>query len=150
MLSYSLTHSGSQGKKASMNKGRHFYNPLYNTKEIRSHLFDLVAENDHFDDLTSSEKFDFAKLFIKVAGIEFLYESDAATLLPSLLSDDQDGLVDDIKQIAIDYYETTMKNLFDEARSEYQAERAEWLDCVAKNGDPDEAYDQFRDEFLNY
>ena len=127
-----------------------FYNPIFNTKEVRNHLVDLVVENNHFDDLTFAEKYDFAKLLIKIAGDEFLHESDSSLLISNMFNNDDDNLVHEIKNLAVNYYEPVMEGLFNQAKDNYQQERNEWLDHAAKNGDPDEAYDRFRDEFVNF
>lgn len=38
-----------------------------------------------------------------------------------------------------------MELLFEYVHDDYQSSRNEWLDFAAKNGDPDQAYDQYRD-----
>jgi hypothetical protein len=41
-----------------------------------------------------------------------------------------------------------MEELFNYVWDHYRSERNEWSDAVAKNGNPDEAYDQLKDNLL--
>jgi len=145
MLNHSILNQSNHGSRAMW-----FYNPNYNTKELRSYLVDLVIDNTHYTDLTFAEKYDFAKLLIKIGGDEFLHESDTTNLITKIFSDDNDHIVDEIKSLAINYYDEMMHGLFDKAKDEYQQERNQWLDHAAKWGDPDDAYDKFRDMYVNY
>lgn len=148
MLNHSILNQSNHGSRAM--RRNCFYSPIYNTKDVKSYLVDLVIENSHYEDLTFADKYEFAKLLIKIGGDEFLHESDKATLLGNIFKDDNDGIIEEIKHLAVDYYDDIMHGLFDQAKDDYQQERNQWLDYAAKYGDPDDAYDKFRDMFVNY
>lgn len=124
------------------------YHPVFNTKRIRSFLVDLVIDNDHYNDLSFNEKFDFACELIAVAGNEYLYESDLHDVTRYLLKNEDDNIPFVLKKLAVDYYDEVMRTMFDEAAYDFKQERNEWLDKVAKEGDPDEAYERYRNSFI--
>jgi len=135
-----------------------FVNPIFNTKKVRQFVADLIIDYDYddFSDLSNSEKCEFAALLMEAAGrggeYECITESNhldqTAGYLRAVLRSDKEAdenLLYHLKDEAIRYYADTMQSLFDDGFTNFQQERNEWLDYTAKHGDPDEAYDRYRE-----
>lgn len=129
--------------------------PDYKTKKILGYIADLITEYDYdtYSDLSESDLFGLVTLLNEAGGrideLSFISETDGIMALfrKSLTGNIQDNenFLDAIKTGALEYYEHTMKSLFDYVYRDYQQSRHEWLDYVAKHGDPDQAYDQYRE-----
>lgn len=135
-----------------------FVNPIFKTKKVRQYIADLIIDYDYtsFSDLTHADKCEFAGLLIEAAGRsgehECLTESNdldqtIGALRKSLLGgyEDDENLLFILKDNTVRYYNETMHALFDDGFEDYQSERREWIDYTAKHGDPDEAYDRYRE-----
>lgn len=128
--------------------------PDYKTKKVLTFVADLIIEYDYdtYDDLSESDLLSFASLLNEAGGVidelSFISE-DSHTTMESfrnyLTSNNSENFLDAIKTSALHYYEHTMKSLFNYVYSDYQQSRREWLDHTAKYGDPDAAYDQYRE-----
>lgn len=135
-----------------------FVNPIFKTKKVRQYIADLINDYDYdnFSDLSHSDKCEFAALLIEAAGRDGEHEcvvesNDLDQIIGHLKKaltgthDDDENLVFIMKDAAVRYYTDTMHELFYEGLNDYECERREWMDYVAKHGDPDEAYDRYRE-----
>lgn len=130
-------------------------NPCFRTKKVLQHIANLIIDYDYttYYDLSEGDRRELAALLIDAAGKDGEYEclveckdSDqiiAALKLALTNSSNDDALIDTIKDAAVDYYDDIMHALFDGVYDDYCQERNEWLDRMAKDGDPDEAYERY-------
>jgi len=131
--------------------------PDYKTKKVLTFVADLIIayEYDSYDDLSENDLFSFIALLNEAGGVidelSFISE-DSYTTMDSfrkyLTNNDRENLanfLDALKTSALHYYEHTMKSIFNYVYSDYQQSRREWIDHATKYGDPDAAYDQYRE-----
>ena len=130
--------------------------PEFYTKPIRQYISDLIHEYGytHYIDLSTGDKAKLASLLIDAAGkdgyeciIESTNSDQTLEVFKKSLSgtnDDDEIFLETIKSNAINYYDAIMNTLFNEMMAEYISERNEWMDYVAKQTDPDAAYEQYR------
>ena len=128
--------------------------PDYKTKKVLTFVADLIIEYqyDTYNDLSESDLFHFAALLNEAGGVidelSFISE-DSHTTMESfrnyLTTNNSENFLDAIKTSALHYYDHTMKSIFNYVYSDYQQSRREWIDHAAKYGDPDIAYDQYRE-----
>jgi hypothetical protein len=136
-------------------------NPIYKTKKVLTYIADLIIDYDydHYFDLSEHDKAQLASLLSESAGSQsehdFIFESDNLDKTISYFRKalcgtaiDDENFLEVIKKNAIDYYDRSMEELFNYVWDHYRSERNEWSDAVAKNGNPDEAYDQLKDNLL--
>lgn len=133
-------------------------NPIYRTKKVLTFIADLIIDYDydHYYDLSEDDKAELTALLSEAAGRdgehEFIVESDNLDQTIGYFRkalagtrEDDEKFLEIIKKNAIRYYENSMETLFNYVLDDYRHERNEWLDYVAKHGDPDEAYDRYRE-----
>jgi hypothetical protein len=130
--------------------------PDYKTKKILGYIADLIIEYgyDNYADLSESDLHGLVVLLNEAGGtideLSFISEGNSGIMSlfrKSLVGNIQDNenFLDALKTSAIQYYEHTMESLFNYVHRDYQQSRREWLDHAAKYGDPDAAYDQYRE-----
>lgn len=131
--------------------------PAFKTKKVLSHVADLIIEHgyDYYTDLSEGDKCELAALLNEVGGSDdefcFLTEGDnelAAHFRNVLIRPsptNQESLIETLRDNAIHYYDYTMDALFNYVKDDYKQSRNEWLDHMAKHGDPDKAYDLYRE-----
>lgn len=135
-----------------------FFNPIFKTQKVKRFIADLIVDYDYdrYSDLTYSDKCEFAALLIEASGKnsehECLVESNDLDQLMGALKkslsgthEDDENLLFTLKENTVNYFDRTMEELFDDGFENFQQDRREWIDYVAKNGDPDEAYDRYRE-----
>lgn len=120
--------------------------PCFKTKKIFQYIADLLIEYnyDSYSDLSESDKSGLLILLIEAAGrgseAECITESTHFDQLiyylkQTLLNDtseNREKLAEVIKDNAIEYYDHTMKNLFEYVYGDYKQERKEWLENIGK------------------
>lgn len=140
---------------------RHIH-PDFKTKKILGYVADLIIEYNYnnYEELHDQDKYALAAMLLEAAGrdgeLEFLTEHSYPEILIdkfriALLSDkkeDNETFIFYAKEQAVEYYEHTMKSLFDYVHNDYQQERKEWIDFAAKHGDPDQAYDLYKENLI--
>lgn len=132
--------------------------PDYMDKKVLTFVADLIIEEsyDSYSDLDETDKMALASLLIEAGGRddEFSFltnSSDSEQLINALrkaldgTSTDNQTLIDIIKDNVVEYYDNTMEKLFIYVMRDYECSKREWLDHLAKQGDPDEAYDRYRE-----
>lgn len=135
-----------------------FFNPIFKTKKVKQFIADLVIDYDYncYSDLAYSDKCEFAALLIEASGKnsehECLVESNDLDQLMGALKkslsgtyEDDENLLFTLKENTVNYFDQTMEALFADGFENFEQERREWIDYVAKNGDSDEAYDRYRE-----
>lgn len=133
-------------------------NPIYRTKKILGAIADFIINYDYntYSDLTDQDKGVIVALLIEASGrsneynciIESNHADQTINFFRAALmgsSDDDHRFLDIIKTNAIEYYDETIHNLFNYVYEDYQSSKREWLDYAAKHGDPDAAYDKYRE-----
>ncbi len=127
--------------------------PDFKTKKILTFIADLIISYDYnsYDDLAESDKSTLAALMNEAGGrddeLSFLVEGDTRVFLALFrksltgLPEDKENLMEALKDQAVQYYDYTMHQLFDYVINDYESSRKEWLDHMAKHGDPDQATD---------
>lgn len=135
-----------------------FINPIFQTKKVRQYIADLIMDYDYdgYGDLSYADKCEFSALLIEASGKssehECIVESNHLDQLMGALKkslcgtqDDDENLLYILKENTVNYFNETMEALFEDNFENFQQERREWIDYVAKHGDPDEAYDRYRE-----
>lgn len=135
-----------------------FLNPIFKTKKVRQYIADLIMDYDYkcYGDLSNSDKCEFAALLIEASGKDSEHEcivesNDLDQLIGALRKalsgtyEDDENLLFILKENTVNYFNLTMEALFEDGFQNFEQERREWMDYVAKHGDPDEAYDRYRE-----
>ncbi len=116
-----------------------------------------VYNHQDYDDLSSTDKEEFAALFIEAAPSYdrfcFLTDSDNAeqtlnTFIDTLLKgtpETDKTFLETLKTNAVNYYAETMSRVYEEIKSELDSEREAYRNFAARYGDPDQSYDEARD-----
>lgn len=138
-----------------------FVNPNFDTREIRHFCIDLIIQSEckDFYDLTNSDLSELASLMIQAAGKdgenECLIQSDdldeiiffLKKSLAGTTNDDQ-RLVSSIKKAAIHYYYPIMQAIFNDVLANILGDQVAESTYKARFGDPDDAYDRYREGLL--
>ncbi len=138
-----------------------FSNPTYKTKKVKTFLVDLIHDYDYksYDDLCFSDKCELVSLILEAlernGDHEFFVESNDmdSTLIAFRKSlngttEDDENFLEAMKEHAVRYYDQSMELLFQEQLDDYLSEKHEWRNYVSKYGDPDDAYDRYREGIL--
>lgn len=136
---------------------RHIH-PDFKSKKVLTYIADLIIEYgyDHYYDMSEGDKAGLAVLLNQQGGRsdEFSCITQGAhsdqiinAFRKSLNGDREDDInfLETIKENVINYYDYTMKCLFDYVNEDFRLAKNEWLDHLAKEGDPDQAYDKYRE-----
>jgi hypothetical protein len=136
-----------------------FINPIYQTPKVKGFLADLIHDYDYdcYSKLAYSDKCELVSLILEAVGRfdehEFFVEGNdldsTMAFFKKALSgsrEDDENFLFAIKEHAVKYYEKTMELLFNDALEDYEKARDERMDQVAKYGDPDKAYDTYREQ----
>ena len=127
-------------------------NPIFNVRKVRQFIAPLIIDYgfDCFEDLTFGDKCEFASILMEISGDnECITQSDDFDQIMGHLRKSMSAITDDaevlysIKESIVHYYEETMRLLFASELDNFEHERNEWFDYMAKQGDPDEAYDRY-------
>lgn len=134
------------------------YSPCFNTKKVRLFVADLIIDSGYNEigDLTFDDRCKFAGLLIEAAGRagehESLLESNDLDVIMynirKVLTEGHpyhDNLAFILKENSVNYYSEVMEAIFNERLDDLTQERHEWLNYAAKHGDPDQAYDLYRE-----
>lgn len=135
-----------------------FVNPMFKTPKVKQFIAGLIIDYDYnsFSDLSHSDKCEFSALLIdaydKHSEHEFLTESNDLDQTISAFKQALRGSGDDdehflfvMKDNTVRYYSDIMEALFNDGYDNFKQERHEWVDYMAKHGDPDEAYDRYQE-----
>lgn len=129
----------------------------FKTKKILRFIADLIVDYDYksYDDLSDADKSMLTAYLIEAAGrsgeteciVESAHFDQTINLFKKSLigtKEDDENFLEAIKSNAIDYYEHTMQALFDYVLTDYQTSRMEWLEDIAKYGNPDDIDENYR------
>lgn len=133
----------------------------YYTPEIHLFVANLVHtySYDSFDDLSDDDKYQFASLLLNSIkgnadheffgeGQEFPHTIESLKrLLTTGLHEDEEAFVFQLKKHILKYYDKSMRSLFEYIHTDFQSEKNQWLDQACHRGDPDYAFDQYRNSY---
>lgn len=132
--------------------------PDYRNKKILNYVTDLIIDYDynHYADFSQADKEGLVALLIDADGrmdefcciTDSTHSDETINLFKKALDgtqEDNERFLEAIKANAVHYYDRVMEELFYDVLSDYEQARHEWLDYMAKHGDPDEAYDRYRE-----
>lgn len=135
-----------------------FFNQCYSTRKVRQFVADLIIDKNckSFYDLSHQDKYIFSALLIEAAGPksehECLLESNDLDKIMVYIKESLIGngeyeksLAVLLKENAVNFYNDTMQAIFENGLENFDQERREWIDQAIKYGNPDEAYDRYRD-----
>jgi len=148
-----------KGNVKGMTSMNHIH-PCFKTKEVLQYIAGLIIDYNYksINDLSDTEKGEFAALLIEASGrlgeAECIVESPhfdqtinyLKTALKADTKENNEKFLMTIKDNAINYYENTMEAIFEYVLADYQQECREWLNHVAKYGDPDTAHDRYLEQ----
>ena len=135
--------------------------PSFRDTKILAHIADLIIDYKYhnYNDLTDEDKLPLVALLIKASGhsdefnwiTENVHSDQTINSFIKLLEGQKEAefiFLETIKSNAIDYYDSILKALFEYVYEDYVQSRYEWLDKMAKEGDPDMAHDQYRNNLI--
>jgi len=132
---------------------------VFKTKAVKQYIFDLIIDykRNHPRDLLQDEREMITALLIESLSPFDEHESlvncdDLDVVMAALKCALKDGcqeshlvLAEKTKAAVVKYYKDIIDELFWDVLGEFNSERNEWLDYVAKHGDEDQAYEMFRE-----
>jgi hypothetical protein len=145
-----------------MDMTKYYIHPSYKTKQILEFVEEIICDYSYrsFSDVTLSDKYKLASMLSIQDGyadlLSFLTESNNADQIMALFrksitspkQSHTDAFLEALKETYLDYYVTTMENLFNYVKEGIDSDKEAYIDHVRIYGDEDAAYDNYRSNNL--